>query len=433
MTLESAKKAPRGGPLVPSRVVSGRTDADTVFFLDCFPKAIFMNNTRVRSWREAAMPQRRDFLRKALLLALPVAGVSLPATLFAAPGTSITLYNPPSRVRGSAMRTVRDFGARGDGSTDDTTAFQNAFDSLPSSGGTVVVPAGIYLIDPVRSIRPRSKTHLKLSDGAKLIAKPNGSDKAYVIYVYKVSDVEISGGQIIGDRDQHQDGDGEWGHGIFVRGAERVTVRDIHISKCWGDGMSVGAALVWQDAPIPSKDVVVANIVSTGNRRQGLSIGRVYGMKVYDSEFSNTHGTTPECGIDIEPDLPGIAYAVHIENCLIRGNAVYGLLVYKRAQGVTIKHCIVEGNGSCGIVTRGCAATYIASNTIRNNSATGLFIQDGTVNCQASQNTFINNYTRNGPRPREPFSMAGVSSRNERDILIRGSVSDIRITTNHYR
>lgn len=41
---------------------------------------------------------------------------------------------------------VRDFGAKGDGITDDTAAFQKAMDSLGEAGGIVQVPAGNYLI-----------------------------------------------------------------------------------------------------------------------------------------------------------------------------------------------------------------------------------------------------------------------------------------------
>lgn len=39
-----------------------------------------------------------------------------------------------------------DFGAKGDGITDDTRAFQSALDSLPWEGGTVYVPVGMYRI-----------------------------------------------------------------------------------------------------------------------------------------------------------------------------------------------------------------------------------------------------------------------------------------------
>lgn len=44
---------------------------------------------------------------------------------------------------------VRAFGAKGDGVTDDTAAFQSAIDSLTNNGvgGTIIVPDGIYLIN----------------------------------------------------------------------------------------------------------------------------------------------------------------------------------------------------------------------------------------------------------------------------------------------
>ncbi len=41
---------------------------------------------------------------------------------------------------------VRQFGAKGDGVTDDTAAFQAAMDSLGEAGGIVLVPVGNYLI-----------------------------------------------------------------------------------------------------------------------------------------------------------------------------------------------------------------------------------------------------------------------------------------------
>lgn len=380
---------------------------------------------------------RRDFLRQSFAIAVPATLAGATGPLFAATASAsaatVSSYTLPSRQRGSAVRNVRDYGAAGDGVNDDTAAFQAAINSLPDSGGTVEVPAGTYKLDAIVSVKLRSYMHLKLSSDAKLVARPNSSERSNILYVNKVRDVEISGGQIVGERNSHNGTTGEWGHGIYVRGSKNVTVRDVHVSNCWGDGLVIAGATVWQAPPIPSASVFVANIVCTGNRRQGLSIGYVNDVKIYDSEFSNSAGATPQCGVDIEPENGNIAYKVLFENCLVRGNARYGMLLYKGSQGVTIRSCIVEDNGSCGIVTRNAVATYITQSTIRNNSATGIFIQDGTKNCQISQNTSYGNYNRLGTVTRTPFQMSGWSSRIERDILIQGDVSDIRITTNFYR
>jgi len=46
----------------------------------------------------------------------------------------------------SGAANVRWFGAKGDGVTDDTTAIQAAIDSLPSTGGSIYSPTGVYRI-----------------------------------------------------------------------------------------------------------------------------------------------------------------------------------------------------------------------------------------------------------------------------------------------
>jgi len=46
----------------------------------------------------------------------------------------------------SIVVSVKDFGAEGDGITDDAPAIQNAIDSLPPTGGAVYAPAGTYML-----------------------------------------------------------------------------------------------------------------------------------------------------------------------------------------------------------------------------------------------------------------------------------------------
>ena len=138
-----------------------------------------------------AKPQPRiDLSRRRLLIAVPMA-------LAAGPLAAMVERNDaPRRQRGSKRIDVRDSGARGDGMNDDTVAFQRAIDALPDEGGTVVVPPGSYVIDPTRRVRLRSRMHLSLAPEARLVAKPNAEERAYVLEVARVSDVEISGGRV---------------------------------------------------------------------------------------------------------------------------------------------------------------------------------------------------------------------------------------------
>lgn len=50
-----------------------------------------------------------------------------------------------AQLAGDSGASVKAFGARGDGVTDDTIALQAAFDSMPE-GGTVVLPDGVYIV-----------------------------------------------------------------------------------------------------------------------------------------------------------------------------------------------------------------------------------------------------------------------------------------------
>jgi parallel beta-helix repeat protein len=216
-----------------------------------------------------------------------------------------------------------------------------------------------------------------------------------------VSDVEISGGRILGERDAHLGNTGEWGHGIALYGAKQVTVRDIHISRCWGDGISIGGGRVDPDnkreKPSPSEDIVLARVTCNGNRRQGLSIGHSRDVRVYDCEFSDTGGTKPECGIDIEPDPPHEVHRVLIENCRIRGNAGSGIQVFKRVHDVTIRGCTIERNHGYGVLAVAAIDGVIENNDIRDNGYNGVMMRTETRNYRVSRNRFRANATRRRP------------------------------------
>ena len=73
---------------------------------------------------------------------------------------------------------VRQKGAKGDGRTDDTAALRAAFDKVARTGGTVLVPDGVYMVEATsreHRLKIGSDTTLKLSPGAIIKAIPNGA------------------------------------------------------------------------------------------------------------------------------------------------------------------------------------------------------------------------------------------------------------------
>lgn len=304
-----------------------------------------------------------------------------------------SLALPARATTSGSVVDVRSKGARGDGKSDDTSAIQAAVDALPAAGGTVRVPKGNYMIDAGRSIVLRSNVRLEMAPDAQLTALPNARKRYHVIRVWRVHDVTISGGRIVGDRDQHQGSEGEWGFGINISASRNVTVEGTQISDCWGDGMWIGALGKGAAAEL-SMDVTVRNVVSTNNRRQGLSIGPCTRVHILDSTFSDTHGTKPEAGIDLEPQKQGPTSDVLIEGCTIVGNNGCGVEIHKNVSGLVIRRCTIRDNAGYGVLAVNMTDLWVDSNTITANGLTGVTVAGRTRDAKITDNTLQSNGTR---------------------------------------
>ena len=332
----------------------------------------------------------------------------------------------PALARSTRVVDVRRFGARGNGRADDTTAFQEAIDAL-RGGGIVDVPPGDYMIDALRNpilkggVLLRSGVHLRMARGANLRKIPNAVERSYLLVLQDVADVKITGGHVIGDRDRHMGRTGEWGHGIALRGAVRTVIDGTRVSKCWGDGISIGSARTKRGVQL-SRDIEIARVGCFDNRRQGLTVGRSRGVWVHDSEFSDTHGTPPAAGIDVEPDGPQTASEVLIERCVMRRNRGPGIQVWKLVSGVTIRDCTIEHNRVEGILVSGGTDVVIRGNRIRDNNKVGVAVRKGAARITLEDNDFA----RNAPgRPRA--SRGGRDPRWARHLEVAGDAGGVRV------
>lgn len=235
---------------------------------------------------------------------------------------------------------VKQFGAMGDGRTDDTKAIQMAIDKVAGTGGTVYLPNGVYRVhtDPRRRLILKSNMTFKMAPAASLKMFPTERMHYSVLRIPEAEDVTVTGGTLIGDRASHKGRGGEWGMGISIRdGSKRITISNVHIREMWGDGLHV----------LDAEDVAFCSIRAEKNRRQGLSIIKGNRILVTRSIFRDTRGTRPSAGIDLEPDRPDQTISnVRIERSLFINNEGGGIMLAgkkARISRVQIQNNYFEG------------------------------------------------------------------------------------------
>jgi polygalacturonase len=148
--------------------------------------------------------------RKWLGLVSPTLAASLSAGLLSGKSMAAEVGNPATPTGenlGARVYNVRDFGAKGDGNTLDTTAVQAAIDACnKDQGGTVLVPAGVFVIGTVEM---KSNVTLHIAAQGKLLGSADGKQ-------YHAADaIPLSGDTTLRD--------GNVGL-IFAVNAENITV-----------------------------------------------------------------------------------------------------------------------------------------------------------------------------------------------------------------
>lgn len=128
-------------------------------------------------------------------------GRSMPLLVAAAAGSGwlappraaavkVTVPVESDHLDGIRTYNIRDFGAKGDGVTLDTVAVQSAIDACHgASGGTVLVPAGVFVIGTVEL---KSNVTLHLAAQGKLLGTADGK-------LYRATDIPLSGDSTLGD------------------------------------------------------------------------------------------------------------------------------------------------------------------------------------------------------------------------------------------
>jgi hypothetical protein len=300
----------------------------------------------------------------------------------------------------------KDFGAVGDGRTNDQAAFEKAADFFNTRAQTLAgtapavlaIPKGVYLVgsqdaagkghDVLHLVGCRNltiqgadsaSTEIRYASGLRYGAfdpatkKPFEAPTAFFtdpsyaaivgvcLALQNCDNVVVSGLSINGSSDRAVIG-GHWGDtgiqlnydGIFVGESRRVTLRGLALHHLGRDGIQVLNHLAKKLGDPLVENITLENLTCTYNGRQGLSVTGVNGLRAVNCSFSHTGRvvipalgkalfSNPGAGVDLEPE-GGFVQNVRFNNCRLVNNAGQGLVSDRPGNSKTTKNIVVANS-----------------------------------------------------------------------------------------
>jgi hypothetical protein len=261
-----------------------------------------------------------------------------------------TQASAPTPAPGNSVL-LSTFGAAGQGG-DDTGVIQSAINSTAAGGQTLEIPASAQTYN-VRPLTIPSNAKIFLDAGVTIQATSGYSSSQRMITIADASNVSITGipGSSTFQMRKSEYTSGEYRHCLDIEGANNVTVTGIACNNSGGDGLYIG-----EGRQGFSSNVTVSQSTFDNNRRQGFTLISGKNILIDSCTFSNTNGTAPEAGIDIEPNsTSNVLQNIVFTNNKSTGNHGDGFMVsifnlnYSSAPiSITMSNHTTSGNAGSG-------------------------------------------------------------------------------------
>lgn len=259
--------------------------------------------------------------------------------------------------KGSLVTSVKDFGAVGDGTTDDTAAIQAAIDSLPlnpagdgilsplgcANGGTVYIPRGRYKVSSTLTLRRGVRIAGEGRESSQLISYTAGSVLKY-----------LDSGRYVQDE---------------------IVVENLSIWQHSSVTATSGAAIEVSFGTVspPSTNLVCRNLIINGGYR-GVLLGAGIWSSLDNCNVSNcvTNGVEIQLtnGVQLAPTT-----------------------------STTFKNCYSSSNGAAGFRIDGASYTSLVGCASDSNGTYGYYLDAGNAGslyaCGAEENTLGGAYLKN--------------------------------------
>jgi hypothetical protein len=148
----------------------------------------------------------------------------------------------------------------------------------------------------------------------------------------------------------------EWRCGVWLQQSDGVTLRGLTVIESGGDGIMIVGGSLGRSDHIPSLNTHIVDCVFDRNYRQGMSVISAINLTVHNTIFSNTAGTAPAAGVDLEPDYPHEGMVnITFTDCSCVGNAGGGFQIYlgtynasAEPYSVSLTNMQINGGGAFG-------------------------------------------------------------------------------------
>jgi hypothetical protein len=296
---------------------------------------------------------------------------------------------------GVRLFNVRDYGAVGDGTTDDTAAIQAAIDAAGAAGGGVIVvpmsdqpyilkPAGVNIYTTLEghqycldlnadnlTLRIDTGAILKLGDGSQTDA---AGPVDMIVWKNRSNITVEGGGRITGNTAGQPGWTGGYAqvnNGLIISSYgtnNLITVCNLTLDDHFSNPVSLDNTLT---------NVVMRNL-TTSDCGEGLIVSRTTGLVVDRCTYTDTTGVTVGDGIEIQGCNSWLCI-----DCTVNLGALAGSSIdLTGSQYGTLQDFTIDG-GISGVAIQGMTTRAITNVTVKNgtiqnllNGGTGVYIQN---------------------------------------------------------
>jgi len=289
--------------------------------------------------------------------------------------------------RAADVVNVKDFGATGDGLTNDDSAFTAFFNHLETNGGNGYIPQGVFLISSHTITNPTKALSIYGAGKGVTILKKRENGASNMLQIEETTrNVIVENLTIFGDFATQSEG----GHGLVFLNTSNAVARNLRISDVKSSG------LIAYSSPIGTihENIVCENVevAGKGNTKNGIVL--------VDLKNSGMKGCWVDNVTEFGLELKESCQQSYIEDCFATKCGLTGI-EFGQTSGTAPSNCRVSNcqiyASDQGIELSNGTGNFFNNITIDMNNAVGSVQGVINVSTNADDNVFSNIVALNVP------------------------------------